>query len=871
MGEVYRATDTRLGRDVAIKVLPAEVTGDPERLARFEREARLLAALNHPNIATLHGLEEASGRPFLVLELVEGEDLAERLKRFGAFPVGEVVAIARQIAEALEEAHEKGIVHRDLKPANVKLTPDGKVKVLDFGLAKAWAGEAASSPSADSSRSPTLAHTGTAAGLLLGTAAYMSPEQARGKTVDKRADIWAFGALLFEMLTGRPLFSGETVSDILAAVLRQDVDWRSLPPQTPPTLRRLLRRCLERETTQRLRDIGEARILISRPGEMDTSEGGARAAGRPSAPRLMAAALAGALVAAGFGALWVQRRDEGRLERRPTRRLVLAAEGRTTEDGQAISPDGRWVAYTAAGRLWLRNLAELEPREVAGSEGAVRPFWSPRSDAVAYATQARLFKVPVESGRAVELCELSGGEFTGGAWSASEGIVVTLARGNWSGDVLRVPEDGGRPEEFTRAAYENGELRLADPHFLPDGRTLLFSVVTRDEEKGEIVVHKQGLRTRLGLGEAGLPVYSPTRHLFFLRGSRFDYERSLWAVSFSLDSLAPMGEAFRLAPNAWEPSVSRDGTLVYGRTRPVPQQLVWVDRYGRVVGTIGEAERATVLSPAVSPDGRRVVAALMRVGGGLWVWDTDRGVGTRLTGDSKFAFHPTWSPSGDEIVYMLDGGQEGLLVRRADGSDEARTLVARKEASGAHWSRDGGFLAFYVVDRETARDLWAVAGEESAEPFPVLRTPANEAMPRISPEGGYVAYQSDASGRWEIYMQPFPKGEGRRQVSVDGGKSPIWNPQGGELFFVAGNDLMAVSVTLRPEVRIGSPRRLFSGEDIGTNLSIGAAKVDVNYDVAPDGKRFVVVRGTRMGTSEVVLVEGELTRPRPDAEGSALP
>jgi len=856
MGEVYRATDTKLGRDVAIKILPAEVAGDPERLARFQREAHVLASLNHPHVAAIHGLEEGAGAPFLVLELVEGEDLSERLKR-GPIPPEETIEIARQIAEALEEAHEKGIVHRDLKPANVKVTPDGQVKVLDFGLAKAWAADPLSGSSGDLSQSPTLVHSGTQAGVILGTAAYMSPEQARGKTVDRRADIWAFGALVFEMLTGRTLFSGETVSDTLAAVLRQEIDWAPLPTATPPALRQLLERCLERDPKQRLRDVGEARIALAGP-RMLASVG--PAATEPEAGgrgRLVWPALAACALVLGFalGALGPWRNGSPTAAERPLRTLVLPAAGRTLDDSQAISPDGRWVAYTAGGTLWLRNLSEIEAREVPGSEGASRPFWSPRSDAVAFAAGERILKVALQSGRPEEVCRFSGGEFSGGSWSATEGIVFTLARANWDGDVLRVPEGGGEPQPFVPVDRKKGERRLYDPHFLPDGQSLLFTLVAPEAYNGTIAVDRGGVRTVLGVGDAtSQPVWSPTGHVLFTRHTGGD--DALWALPFSLETLAPTGEPFRVTTAGARATVSVDGTLVYARRVPEVQKLVWVDRTGHAMGTIGQTGRSTLWTPAVSPDGRRVAATTDWES--LSVWDTERGIETRVTSEEERALFASWMPGSNEIAYVVGGGA-ALLVRRADGTGEPRVLLRREGVAGPSFSADGSYVAFYVVDPETGRDLWAVAMKDLDEPFLLLRTPANEALPRISPDNRYVVYQSDISGRWEVYVQPFPKGEGRWQVSVEGGHNPTWSPAGDEIFFVSGNDLMAAAVSLKPAFRVGAPHRLFSGEAIGTRLSL-PTRIESFFDVAPDGRRFIVVQGVGMGTSEVVVAEGVLPR-----------
>ena len=857
MGEVFRARDTKLGRDVAIKVLPAALAQDAERVARFRREAQLLASLNHPNIAAIYGLEEAGGVVALALELVEGEDLAERLKR-GPIPVDEAVAIAKLIAEALEEAHEKGIVHRDLKPANVKLTPDGKVKVLDFGLAKAWSAEGpGATSSADFSHSPTLAHTGTAAGLILGTAAYMSPEQARGKAVDRRADIWAFGVVLYEMLTGRRLFDGETVTDVLAAVVRQEIGWEALPGGTPTRVRRLLARCLDRDPRQRLRDIGEGRVALAALEEAEPAGSIAPAAGaRARAARFWpAVAIGGTLAGVAAGVLLASRwRDpSSKIADRPARAVVLAAQGRRLNDSQAISPDGRFVAYTASGVLWIRNLGELEAREVKDSQGARGPFWSPRSDAVAFATESALFKVSTSGDKPVELCRLAGGEFTGGSWSAVKGIVFTLSRANWNGDVLRVPDAGGEPELFARADPAKKERRLGQPHFLPDGRTLLYSVITLDSNGGEVAIDRDGVRTLVGLGDrSGQPVYSPTGHIVFTRGS--EAQQAIWALPFSLERKTRTAEAFRIVANGSEPSVSADGTLVYGQRHPDPQQLAWVDRAGQLLGKLGEPMRSILEVPAVAADGRRVAATVDDRQ--ILVWDTERGVATTLTG--AFEGGATeWLPGGQELAYNLQGANAGLWMRRADGSGEPSVLIRRSGAAAPNFSRDGAFAAFYVVDPESGRDLWAFATDKPGEPFALLRTPANEANPRISPDGKLVAYQSDVSGRWEVYIQPFPRGDGRWQVSADGGQHPMWNPNGGELFYVSGDALVAVVVTTGADVRVGPPRRLFAAEAAGTRLNRPAV-IERLYAVGPDGRRFVVVRGSGMGTSDVVLMDGAL-------------
>lgn len=867
MGEVYRARDTRLNRDVAIKVLPAAFTDDRERLARFEREAQLLAQLHHPNIATVFGLEEAIGVRALVMELVDGDDLSARIAR-GPIPLDEALPIAKQIAEALEAAHEHGIIHRDLKPANVKVRADGAVKVLDFGLAKALDPTGASDP-ASVAHSPTLTARATQLGMILGTAAYMAPEQARGKAVDRRADIWAFGVVLYEMLSGRRAFAGEEISDVLAAVLRQEIDWSALRTDTPPQLRRLLERCLDRDPKQRLRDIGEARVALAE-AESSAPKGLRPLTPVPATsnrPRFWITVAAGCLltglvVGAFVAARW---RDASSVPAdRPVRTLILPAAGRTLEDRQAISPDGKWIAYTAADSLWIRNLSELEPREVKGSQGARRPFWAPRSDAVAYAAQGALFKVSADGGRPVELCKVTGGDFTGGSWSASLGLVFTSSRANWNGEVMRVSEDGGTPEPFTQADGKKGERRLADPHFLPDGRSLLYTMITFDSNEGEIAVERDGVRALLGLGDASAEAaWSPKGHVVFTRNTGVD--SALWALPFSLATMTSTGEPFRIAAGGAGASVSAAGSLVYGLRRPDPQALVRVDRTGRSLGVIAES-RAIVSEPKFSPDGRMVVAMLdFR---SISVWETERGVETRVTGDDEPSLHGSWLPGTSEIAYARLGKAGGTWARRPDGSGGARQLLGQG-ALAADFSADGKYLAYYVVDPDTGRDLWAKEMDKAGDGFVVLRTKANEARPRISPDGRFVAYQSDASGRWEVYVMPFPRGEGRVRVSTGGGEHATWNPKGGELFYVSGDDVMAVNVTLQPVLQAGRPQRLFGGRDVGTQLT-RPRFLERFYDVTPDGRSFVVVRGHGTGTSDVVVADGVLTSSatgRPEVKG----
>jgi len=704
--------------------------------------------------------------------------------------------------------------------------------------------------------------------MILGTASYMSPEQARGKPVDKRADIWAFGVVLYEMLTGGRLFSGETASDVLAAVLRQEIAWKALPAATPEAVRRLLVRCLDRDPRRRLRDAGEARIALGEVGE--TEPGGATGpTSGVEAPRRRPplVVLAGVLlVGLAVGSLLSWGRVSMRAPSRPGRTLILPASGRTLDDSQAISPDGRWVAYTAGGALWIRNLGELDPREVPESHGAEKPFWSPRSDAVAFAARGTLFKISLEGGKPVELCRIPQAAFTGGSWSASTGIVFTSTAANWNGAVLRVPEEGGTPEPFSQPDASKGELRLFAPHFLPNGRDLLFTAITEataSRDLAELVLERDGVHMPLGVHDAkGAVAWSPSGHVLFGRGLGLD--RSLWALPFSLEAGAPTGNPFRIAVSGTDPSASKDGTLLYARPHPDQQQLVWVDRSGRRLEAIGEPVRSLIEVPVISPDGRRVTAS---VGSDIVVWDMERGVVTRASSNDPNDLGGSgndWSPDGQEILYS---SPDGLRLRRADGSGEPRMLLRRPFVAAPSFSRDGEYVVFYTVEKETSRDLWALAVSKPDEPFPLVRTAANENLGRISPDGRFLAYQSDASGRWEIVVQPFPRGEGRWQVSVSGGQQPMWGPGGDELFFANGNDLMVADVTLQPAFRVGAPRRLFGGEDVDTNLTLPGI-MERHYDVAPDGRRFVVVQGYGTGTSEIVLDDATLGEERPREAGA---
>ncbi len=819
MGEVFRARDTKLHRDVAIKVLPAAFAQDQERVARFRREAQVLASLNHPNIAAIHGLEDGDGIVALALELVEGEDLAERLKR-GSIPVEEAIAIAKQIAEGLEEAHDHGIVHRDLKPANVKLTPHGAVKILDFGLAKAYAGDAGTASDSGLSQSPTLSRQMTEAGIILGTAAYMSPEQARGKPVDKRADIWSFGVVLFEMLTGKRLFVGETVSDTLAAVLKSEPDWNALPQGSPDAVRRLLSACLEKDPRRRLRDIGDLDLILG-------SEPPAPVARLVPTRRSWLAWVVTCVAAAALGG-WIARTATPSLEL-PVRRFELGApEGASRGlNSAALSPDGTKLTFVAGGRLFVRELRSLDARAVAGSEGANRPFWSPDGQWVAYGVGRRLWKVPAGGGAPVAITDLpepfSGA--AGGAWGADGRIVLTTG---FSG-LLEVSDRGG-DLRVVLPVDPKTDVDFHEASALPEGRGVVFYVHAQPGRPGSVEVF-DGTKRKLVLQEPGLvmdtPVYSTTGHLLYRRSPT---NPGIWAVPFSLSRLETTGAPFLVVTGHEIPSVSREGTLAYspgGSEFGLAARLTWVDRSGAVLGRIGEPD-TRMTSLALSPSGRQVAVTAGDVDETIWVYDLAQGTRTKLTMEPGLNSRPAWFPDGVRLAYEsranLASDLPRIHVREIAGAPTA--LV---EGESPSVSPDGRYVVYQTYGGRG--DIRLLDLERKGAPASIADDPrADEASPVVSPDGRWLAFTSDASGRAEVYVTSFPDGRRRRQVSTGGGLLPRWRPDGRELYFLDGDSLMAVSFTSATGVA-GTPARLFT-----------APRLSAGFDAAPDGKRFLVLR-----------------------------
>ncbi|UCF67740.1 MAG: serine/threonine-protein kinase [Acidobacteriota bacterium] len=853
MGVVWRAVDTTLDREVALKVLPDSLASDPERLARFDREARLLASLSHPNIAEIYGLHAAGETRFIAMELVAGEDLAQRLAR-GPLAQREVLEIGKQIARALEAAHEQGVIHRDLKPANIKLGADGRVKILDFGLAKAFQPDPASGEP-DASMSPTLTSLGTRAGMILGTAAYMAPEQARGQAIDKRADIWALGCVLFEMLTGRSTFEGETISDTLAAVLKSEPDFEVLPEQTDPTLRLLIERCLEKDVRQRLRDVGEVRISIERllSGEdsVIAAAGGTFAAtisahtGEKSGRGWLAVAAPLVLVAAIAGAAGWWSRPLPAAPDTIVRRFEIGAPGLRVSFSRApvLSSNGRRLAYVAEDRIWIRDIDQLEPRGVPASEGARNVMFSPDGKHVGWQADGKIWRAAVSGGAKTAVCDAPQG-IVATTWGPGERIILTPD----VGPLYEVSARGGDPQALLEP-LEGQDEDFHAPSFLPDGRGLIYTLHRLGQavpDTIEVLVDGQRKTVLQIEGHWLAPVLvSADGYMVYRREGGND---GLWAAPFSLERLELTGEPILVDPLGDFPSVSADGSMLYFSGSGLRErQLVWVDRQGRETGTIGQPHVAMAV-PAVSPEGSRVAVSADSGGSrDIWVYDAVRGSRTRLTFDSESDWAPAWYPDGQRVAFTRTFGSEGRIhAVRADGSGEPIELA---QGELPHVSPEGRFVVFERNFPKTDDDLFFVGVEGGSAPTLFLETPLGEEHVQVSPNGDYLAYTSNDSGHDEIYLKRFPSGEGRWQVSVDGGDWVRWNPAGGELFYLHDERLMVVDVEFDGAPRLGTPRELFSLQ-LGGLLS----QIPRPFDVAPDGNRFVMQRSVEDETGEPSLV-----------------
>jgi Tol biopolymer transport system component len=861
MGEVYRARDTKLDRDVALKLLPDLFAKDTERLSRFEREAKLLASLNHPNIAAIHGLEQSDSKRFLVLELVHGEDLSKRIAR-GAISLDETLAISSQIAEALEAAHEQGVVHRDLKPGNVVADADGRVKVLDFGLAKAFDSDA--SDANDLSQSPTIMTGGTVQGVILGTAAYMSPEQARGKRVDKRADVWAFGCVMFEMLTGKQCFTGETVSDTLASVLARDPEWEALPEDTPAAVRTLLERCLTKEPKQRLRDIGEARITIDgvlsgavATAAVETAPKPVTRGRRAMVPWLVSIAVfaaAAVAVAASF-----------RNTPKPppvVRAFIPPADESPFQLNSlhpgpaAVSPDGSKIVYSARDEngsaiLWIRHLNQIDARPFPGTEGAGYPFWSPDGKSIGFFADGKLKRVDAAGGPPLTLCDAPVGK--GGTWNQDD---VILFAPSFNGPIHRVAAAGGESVPITEVDTEQGQNSHRFPDFLPDGRHYLYfartSTATGGDGTGSTVYvgSLDGEPARELLRCQSQAIYA-SGYLLFLR------ESALMARPFDPDRLEFMGDAFPIVDHVnFLPAASRgifdaseNGVLVYLAGAATPGgQIEWVDRSGKTISTLGD--RATYTAPTISPDGKRIAIEVTdprNATWDIWVYNVSRGLRTRFTfGPSALNGEPVWSPDGSRLLYRSDrGAKANLYVKSFAGSGTDELILDTDHPKDpTDWSNDGKYILYNEYTNETKADVWVLPVGGKEDPFPFLQTEFVEIHPRFSPDGNWIAYSSDESGRFEVYVSPFP-GPGRKwQISSGGGIEPRWRSDGRELFYQStANQVMAVELDYADTALIvGADKPLFDFPGGG------------EYDVAPDGQRFLIIRDFDKVTTPLTLV-----------------
>ncbi len=879
MGEVYRATDRKLEREVAIKVLPAAFIEDEARLARFEREARLLAQLHHPHIASVFGLEESGGVRALVLELVEGPTLADRLAR-GPLPLEEALLVARQIAEALEAAHEKGIVHRDLKPHNVKAPVDGPVKVLDFGLAKALDPVGASSGSQSASQlaaSPTLTLGATVQGVLLGTAAYMAPEQAKGAAVDKRADIWAFGVVLWEMLTGRRLFEGDSAADTLAGVLRAEIDLSELPEETPPAIRRLLRRCLERQPRNRLHDIADARIVLEeviaeedKPSERAPSA--APAGGASSRWRWLAGcAAAGLLVGAALAWVWGARSTDERPAPRVRRFEIAAPEGRGFVRGLAFSPDGRKVAFVARGQdgeasLWVRELGALEPRELPGTAGARYPFWAPDSRRIGFFARQSLQWIDSSGGTPLAVTSTPAvADVRGATWGAADVIVYAPS---FRGALQAVRASGGEGEPATRLpeGAELGTHRF--PSFLPDGvRFVFYATAGSGTEPGELHLGRVGSLDAKRLGPAhSLAVFAEPGFLLYSRGE------SLVAHRFDLQREQLVGEPVRLGVSMAgslatsglrELAASTDGGLIYRLGSRGATQLVWVDRAGTEIEALTDPSGAWHYGPRLSPDGRSLAVsryeARTRGMGEIWIHDLGRKLASRLTFGESDDFQAIWAGSdGREIIYTSERprAEPGLYRMALDRAGEERawsTGAGTQQAVAA--TPDGRRVVLERLDGRGGASLWIQDLDGAGEPVPLGASTASEFAADVSPDGRWLAYVSDATRGWEVYVRRLDGTGPALRISTDGGEQPLWRRDGRELFYLdASGQIVAVPIE----------RRSAPGDPAGERLEPGhpevlfTAKLEETggrqYDATGDGQRFVLNRAGLTDDAPIVVI-----------------
>jgi eukaryotic-like serine/threonine-protein kinase len=862
MGEVYRARDTKLGRAVAIKILPESFANDPERLARFEREAKTLAALNHSNIAVIHGFEEARGIQALVMELVEGPTLAERIAE-GFLSTDEALSISKQIAEALAAAHEQGIIHRDLKPANIKVRPDGTVKVLDFGLAKALESVRGSSSDA---QSPTITSPAmmTQIGVILGTAAYMAPEQAKGRATDRRTDMWAFGCVLYEMLTGKRAFQGDDVSDTLAGVLRGEPDWTALPRETPTAIRRLLRRCLAKDSKARIGDAWTARIEITDAQSEPEAVGQVVLDNRRWRLHLTwPAVLALVVLIAGGALVWIT--NLASVPSRPLARFTISLPTgqQFSNPGHrpvVMSPDGSALVYTANQQLHLRPLDQLEAVPIRSSTAGRSPFFSPDGQWIGFWQSEQLKKVSISGGAPVVLC--SARNPWGVSWTAENSILY----GQGTEGIWRVSADGGKPENVVKV---DANRIASGPQLLPGGRAILFTLANpNDLGAYQIVVQSLDAGTRQVVVEAGADArYVPTGHLIYA------LRDTLMAVRFDVASLivtggpVPLVEDVAMSPDAVMAyfAVSNEGALVYVPRDAVAaaqyRTLVWVDRQGREASI--KAPPRAYNHPRLSPDGTRVALDIRDQEHDIWIWDLAREMLTRLTVGPAWDLDPVWTPDGRSVIFSSGGpsafGVRNLFRRAADGTGTVDQLTRDTTAVAKTVTPDGKGLIFIESSEAPTGtgdrgDVMLLPLPAERRPQPLVQTAFSETNAELSPNGRWLAYQSNESGHEEVYVVPFPKvATSKTRVSPSGGGRPVWARNGREIFYLSMSALMRVPVTTDSTFAAGNPSKLFEGPYL-------FGPTGRTYDVSPDGQRFLMLKQSTMDSesspsARMVLVQ----------------
>jgi serine/threonine-protein kinase len=855
MGEVYRARDTKLGRDIALKILPASFTNDPERVARFRREAQVLASLNHPHIAQIHGMEEENGTQFLMLELVDGESLDKRIAR-GTIPVDETLTIAKQIADALESAHEKGIIHRDLKPANIALTKDGQVKVLDFGLAKAV--ETSGSAPFDPMNSPTVTSPAmmTGVGVILGTAAYMAPEQAKGRSADKRSDVWAFGCVVYEMLTAKPAFEGEGVSDTLASVLRDEPDWTALPADLPVSIRALIDRCLTKDRAKRVADISTAQFVLNELTTGADPRGITAATQDPSlasrrrrfASRLMTV-IAGSVL--GGSAVWLAARSTVpphvvRLLIMPPAGVALTVNG--SDRDLAITPDGSRVVYVGANgsTLFVRSLDQLDATRLVGPSTPRGLFTSPDGQWVGFFDGISVLKrVAITGGPAVTVTTLDGTP-RGATWIPGDSII--FATSNTTVGLEQVPAFGGEPKPLTRPNHDRGEADHVWPEALPGGRAVLFTITATSGGLDAASIAVLDLRT----GAQTVLIRGGT-HAHYVSSGHLVYGAAgmLRAVGFDLARLAIIGAPVPVVDHvastilgSVDAVVAMDGTLAYlpGALAGGLRTLTWVDRQGRETPT-GAPPRGYVY-PRLSPDGSVAAIELNDVDTDVWLWQVARAAMlTRVTFEPSFDGYPVWTPDGRRLIFSSDrAGNRNIFRQPADRSGAVEQLTESHNIQNAtSITPDGARLVFTETSAETAEDVMALRLNGSRQIEPLVKTPFSERNGEVSPDGRLLAYEANDSGSFEIYVRPLPDvNSARWQVSTSGGSRPLWSRTGQELFFIAPDGaLMRAVVPRDASWSATAPTRLFEGKyftGAGTGGFPGRT-----YDISHDGQQFLMI------------------------------